>query len=111
MAAAANWLSERADGLRVALKVTPRAGRDEVRGVEVDAAGRGHLMVRVTAAPDAGKANAAVLKLLARRWRVPSGTLRLVSGAAARQKVLHLDGTAGELAAHLRAIETPTAVG
>jgi uncharacterized protein len=107
MGADPSWLSERADGVRVALRVTPRAGRDEVRGVEVDAAGRGRLLVRVTSAPDAGEANRAVMKLLARRWRVPASALRLVSGAAARQKVLQLDGPAATLAARLRTIETP----
>ena len=106
MSPAGSWLSERADGIRVALRVTPRAGRDEVRGIEVDAAGRGHLVVRVTAAPDAGKANAAVIKLLAKRWRVPSSTLRLVSGATARQKIVHLHGPAAGLSAHLRTIES-----
>lgn len=109
MVASASWLRERPDGVRVALKVTPRARRDEVRGVEVDASGRGHLLVRVTAPPDAGRANAAVLKLLARRWRVPASVLHLTSGTSARQKVVHLDGPAGDLAARIHGIESEAA--
>jgi uncharacterized protein YggU (UPF0235/DUF167 family) len=48
--------------------------------------------VRVTAAPESGKANAAVLKLLARAWKIPRSTMEIVSGATARRKVVAVSG-------------------
>jgi uncharacterized protein len=100
-----NWLTGRADGVRLAIKVTPRAGKAGVTGVEVDARGQHHLAVRLTEAPDGGKANAALIKFLARRWRLPPSALRLVSGASTRRKVLHVRGPAERLIERLEAIE------
>jgi uncharacterized protein (TIGR00251 family) len=102
---ATGWLSVHETGVRVALKVTPRAARSAVDGIALDARGQARLAVRVTAAPDGGKANDAVIRLLARRWRVPARDLRLVSGAAARSKVLQVDGPPQRLLAELAAIE------
>lgn len=100
-------MSGTADGVRLAVKVTPRAARSEVQGIEVDAAGQAHLAVRLTAPPESGKANAALIKLLAKRWRLPASDFRLVAGATARRKVLHVQGPPGRLLALLRAIEEP----
>jgi uncharacterized protein len=99
------WLARHAAGARVALKVTPRAPSSGVQGVEIDGIGRTHLAVCVSAPPEAGKANAALIKLLAKRWRMPQGAFEVVSGAGARRKVLHIHGPPGELIARLRAIE------
>jgi hypothetical protein len=99
------WLTRHAGGARVALKVTPRAASSRVQGVEVDGAGHAHLAVRVSAPPEAGKANAALIKLLARRWRMPQRDLEVVSGVGARRKVLHVHGSSDAVVARLRAIE------
>jgi hypothetical protein len=99
------WLTAHAEGVRAALKVTPRAVSSGVQGVEVDASGRGYLSVRVNAPPEAGKANAALIKLLARRWRIPQRDLEVVSGARGRRKVLQISGSPGALIARLEAIE------
>jgi uncharacterized protein len=99
------WLTRHAEGARVALKVTPRAASSRVQGVEVDGAGQAYLAVRVTAPPEAGKANAALIKLLARRWRVPQRELAVVGGAGARRKVLHVHGSPDALMDSLRTIE------
>jgi uncharacterized protein len=99
------WLTRCAAGARAVLKVTTRAVSSGVRGIEVDGAGRGYLAVRVNAPPEAGKANAALIKLLARRWRVPQRDLELISGASGRRKVLQIYGSADALIARLHAIE------
>jgi uncharacterized protein YggU (UPF0235/DUF167 family) len=61
--------------------------------------------VALSAPAEAGKANAALIKLLAKRWRMPQHALEVVSGEGARRKVLHVHGSPGELIARLRAIE------
>jgi len=48
--------------------------------------------VRVTAAPEAGRANEAVLRLLSETLSIPRDSLTLVSGHAARDKTVRLDG-------------------
>jgi uncharacterized protein (TIGR00251 family) len=90
-----------AGGLKVALRVTPKAGRNRIDGVAADAAGGAVLKVAVTAAPEGGKANAALIKLLAREWRLPKTTLAIVGGAAARRKLLHVSGEQAELMSRL----------
>jgi uncharacterized protein (TIGR00251 family) len=75
------------DGLRVSLRVTPRASRNAITGIG-DSADGPRLKVSVTAAPEAGKANAAVVKLLAKAWRVPKSRMDLVAGATDRNKLL-----------------------
>lgn len=89
------------DGLRVRVRLTPKASRDAIDGVGVDAAGRAFLKVRVKAPPEGGKANAAFLKLLAREWRVPGSSLRISAGAKARLKTLHVNGDGPRLANRL----------
>ncbi len=91
-----------AEGLRVALKVTPKAARAGITGVEADAAGRAVLKVRVPESPEGGKANAAVVKLLAKAWKLPKGALRVTAGAKDRRKTLLVAGDPDELAPRLR---------
>ncbi|HET6520763.1 MAG TPA: DUF167 family protein [Geminicoccaceae bacterium] len=101
----ASPFSIRPDGVRVAVKVTPKASGEAVRGVAVEADGRAYLVVRVTAAAEEGRANAAVIRLLAKRWRLPAGSIQVVSGATARRKVLHLDGAPAALLERLASRE------
>ena len=86
-----------ADGVRVALRVTPRASRNRIDGVRLDAAGQPQLAVRVGAPPEGGKANAAVVKLLAKAWGVPPSRLSVVAGARGRRKTVHVAGDASWL--------------
>lgn len=86
-----------ADGVRLRLKVTPRARRDRVEGLAPEADGGVALKVSVTAAPEDGKANAAVIKLLAAEWGVAKSTIEVVLGAADRRKLLHVAGDSAAL--------------
>src|SRR5580692_4613814 len=58
-------------GISVALRVTPRGGRDDIDGLETLANGRSVVKVRVRAIADGGEANRAVTELLAKVLRVP----------------------------------------
>lgn len=82
-----DWLSEVEPGVRVAVRVTPRAGANKIEGER-----EGRLLVRVTAAPEDGKANAAVCKLIAKRLRVGKTTVSVVSGETSREKTLEITG-------------------
>ena len=90
------------DGLTVALRLTPRARRNRVEGVVEDADGRGRLKISVSAPPRNGAANAALIKLLAKEWRLPRTSLTIVAGAGDRNKLLHIAGDADSLADKLQ---------
>ena len=84
------------------LKVTPRARRDAVGGVAEGPDGP-QLRVSVTAPADEGRANQAVIALLAKAWRVPKSAIALVQGATSRQKLIHIAADARELLPRLEA--------
>jgi uncharacterized protein len=86
-----------ADGVRVTVRLTPRAKRDAIEGAAAEADGGTCLRVRVTAPPEDGKANAALVKLLAKRLRLPASRVELVAGARDRRKVLRIDGDPEEI--------------
>lgn len=79
--------SETSDGVRLELRVTPRAGRNALEGVR-----DGRLQVKVTAPPEDGKANAAVIKLLAKTWKLPQSSFEVIAGHTARDKSLLVRG-------------------
>ena len=70
-----------ADGVRLRLRVQPRARRNQVDGLVAEADGGVALKVAVTAAPEDGKANAAVIALLAKAWGLPKSAFTVVAGA------------------------------
>jgi uncharacterized protein len=74
--------------LRLTVRATPKAGRNEIAGRRAD----GALLVRVTAAPENGRANAAVCGLVAKALGVPKGAVRIVRGDTSRDKVLEVEG-------------------
>jgi uncharacterized protein YggU (UPF0235/DUF167 family) len=78
--------------VRIALRVTPKSSPAGVAGIRLDAAGIAYLQVRVNAPAEGGKANAALLKLLAREWGVARARLAIVAGARDRRKTVHLAG-------------------
>ncbi len=91
-----------AQGLRVALRVQPTS-RTRIDGPAKLDDGRVVLKVRVTEPPEDGKANAAVIKLLAKTWKVPKSSLRVTAGHGERRKTLLIAGEASELGSRLRA--------
>lgn len=90
---AASWMSERNGAVFVTIRVTPRAGRDELA---FDGAA---LRARLAAPPVDGAANAALVELLAARLGVPRRAVSIVRGATSRTKTVAI---AGASAADLR---------
>lgn len=78
-------------GVSVHVRVTPKAGRNEVRGVKETPTGVS-LSVSVTAVPEGGKANQAVIKLLAKEWKMAKGDIDVTSGTTSRDKTLTIAG-------------------
>ena len=76
-----------ADAAELRVRVQPRAAANEIAGVR-----DGVLLVRVTAPPADGQANAAVRKLIARRLRVGVTASRSRGRGSARDKVLRIEG-------------------
>lgn len=93
----AGALRDHADGLLLTVKVAPGAKQTLVAGCAEDAAGQSRLKVRVSAAPEKGKANGAVLKLLAKTLGVPQSRLHLIGGGTGRIKSLLIEGDSAAL--------------
>jgi uncharacterized protein (TIGR00251 family) len=87
--------------VRLRVRVIPRAHRDELAG-ERD----GALLVRITAPPVDGKANAAVCAFVARAAGLPKSRVAVVRGTSSRDKTLELAGVEDEAAVR-RALGLP----
>ena len=84
-------------GLILHLRVTPNAGRDTIEGIESRDDGTSVLRIRVAAVPDKGRANAAVIALLAKALGVPKSAITLVSGETSRFKTVSVSGNTDTL--------------
>jgi uncharacterized protein (TIGR00251 family) len=93
-----------ADGLRLRVRLTPKASRDAVGRLERLADGTEVLIVHVRAAPSEGEANAALTRLLATALDVAKSKVELVSGQTARIKTLTIAGDGPALAQRLAAL-------
>jgi len=91
-------------GISFQVRLTPKGGRDAVEGWAQSADGSSHLKARVRAVPEDGKANAALIALLAASLDVPKSTVRIASGATARLKRVEIAGDGRLLAARLEGL-------
>ena len=85
------WRRE-ADGLRLFVRLTPKAAMDRIDGVTALADGSEVLAIRVRAVPEDGKANTALLRLLAHELDLPRSAIRVARGEAARLKEVAIIG-------------------
>lgn len=86
------------DGVRVPIRVQPRASSTEMAGIH-----GGALKVRLTAPPADGAANAMLVGFLAATFGIPERNIRIVAGLTSRSKVVEL---AGVSAARVRQLAT-----
>jgi uncharacterized protein YggU (UPF0235/DUF167 family) len=93
--------------MRLAVRVTPRRGRDAIEGWMQDEAGRPVLKLRVSAAAADGAANAAVIALLAKILGRPKSAIAILRGDTARFKQIEVEGL--EPSALVRAVGPPPA--
>lgn len=96
----APWTLE-PEGLVLAIRLTPGAKREGIEGVEHAADGTARLRVRVAAPAIEGKANAALIGLLAAAGGVPRSRISIASGATSRTKRVRIDGGDAAMARRL----------
>lgn len=85
-------LRRHGDHVRLTVRLTPNGGRDAIDGWETGADGESHLKARVSDPPDKGKANKALVALIAKAAGVPKSAVSLVSGDTQRKKILRIEG-------------------
>ncbi|MGE0844750.1 MAG: DUF167 domain-containing protein [Flavobacteriaceae bacterium] len=103
------WLRREGADLCLCVRLTPKAAADRIEAPAVLADGRAVLKVRVRAVPEDGKANAALVALIAGAAKVAASRVRLVSGAASRVKTLRIEAAGDmEFAALRQAAENNT---
>lgn len=76
---------------RITVRLTPRGGRNAIDGWDGET-----LRVRVASAPVDGKANDALMRLLAKALGLAPSRLNLISGAQARVKTIEVDGLSAD---------------
>jgi hypothetical protein len=92
-------ISATPDGLRVAIRLAPRAGRTAIAPEVADGPGGPAFRAQVTAAPSGGAANAALVALLAKTWHLPKSAIEIAAGAKDRNKTVLLRGDPAALRA------------
>ena len=90
------------DGVLLNVRLTPRASRDGIDGVKPGPNGT-YVQARVRAVPEDGRANAALVELVADEIGVPKSTVGVASGHTARLKSLHIAGDPHVLEERMRA--------
>lgn len=85
-------MRDTSDGVTVRVRVQPRAAREAIFGERA-----GALVVRLTAPPVDGRANAALVRLLARALGVPAGHVHVLRGASGRDKTLRVESVSASM--------------
>lgn len=89
------------EGVRLAVRLSPRGSRNAMEGVETGADGKPYLKIRLTAPPVEGAANAALIGFLADALGVKKAAIVIRSGETSRLKILHIAGDAQALSRKL----------
>lgn len=77
--------------MKITIKLTPSGKKNEIKGWETNDAGERYLRVQITAAPEKGKANEALIKLLAKHYDTPKSAITLIRGETSRVKTLEIN--------------------
>lgn len=84
------------------MRLSPKASENRIGPVAKNADGEAVLKAAVTAAPEGGKANAALIKLLAKSWHLPKTTVSVTKGARDRRKTVFIEGDPEEIMKSLK---------
>ena len=78
---------EDARGVTFAVRIVPRASRSEIAGEH-----EGAFRIRIAAPPVEGAANRELIRLLAKKFKFPQGSVEIVSGETSKNKVVRING-------------------
>jgi uncharacterized protein len=92
-------------GNLLSVRVTPKASRNEVTGFYTAVDGTVSLVVKVTAVPDKGLANAAVIKTLAEAMMVSKSSFNLIKGQTDRNKTFEITTTTQSVEAFIASLK------
>ena len=89
------------NGVKARFRLTPGAAKDRLKGVAADENGVAWLTASVTAVPEDGRANQALIRMLSKEWRIAKSSIQLIAGQTDRRKTLLIAGDAVELSTKL----------
>lgn len=89
--------SEDDRGITLTVRIVPRASTSEIVGDH-----EGALRIRIAAPPVEGAANRELIRLLAKRLKVPQNAVEIVSGASSKNKIVRLKGVTATALAQLQ---------
>ncbi|MAZ04674.1 MAG: YggU family protein [Sneathiella sp.] len=89
-------------GVLLDIRLTPNAAHNRVEGVIIDGEGRPRLKIKVTAIPENGKANSALVKLMSKSTKRGKGDFEIISGKLDRNKTLLIKGDPVPVEAEIR---------
>jgi len=75
---------------QITVRLTPKASQNAIHGWHKNAEGRDILKISVTAVPEKGKANKALIRLLSKEWKIPKSSITIIKGETDRTKILQL---------------------
>ena len=79
------------EGVYLFVRATPKAAKTRIGPIAADAAGQTFLKIYVTAPPEDGKANMAVIELLSKTLKIAKSHFRITAGQADRRKTILID--------------------
>lgn len=92
------------EGLLIRCRLIPNARKDQIIGIQNDAAGKPFLRVKVRAVPEKGKANKALEEFLAKSLGLPKSSFEVISGHTSRAKTVLFTGAPGEIRAKFQTL-------
>lgn len=96
------WLKTVPEGINCDIYAAPKSAKNAMEEEWVDSDGKIYLKVRITAAPEDGKANKAIIKYLAKEWGIPASQMEITRGDTSRRKTLAVYGNPLELLHRIR---------
>ena len=91
----------RSEDVRFPVRLTPKGGRNAIEGWRTDDSGKRVLKARVAVPPEDGKANAALVALIADALGIGKSRVRIVAGSTSRIKTVEVECDAPLIAARL----------